>query len=632
MKKLLALFLVALSLFSTLVSCNIVIKPTPESPETDTPTSNNPGASNVPDENYTPKSAVYSDGSTEEDDFINLFSPDVLVEINIDISKEQLALLQADYERYSSFGSKSPIYRMADLYVKMTLPSGTVKEYHIEEVGVRMKGNTSRTDFYNSNDGIYNLVHFKLDFGETFDDEEYYGSSAKVWADKDARKARKNRTFATMEKIDLRWNKEDDATYIREIYSFDTYREMGVLAPHVNLASLDMGGVHLGLYTVNEPVDDIFLEKNLSEELLGGDLYKCGWGVNGGASFMSYCSFGIEDEDSAYFPAYDLKTNKKTSNHEALKNFISEINKSGVTKVKLEELMYVDNFISFAAVSWFLGNPDDLRNNYNNYYVYFTPEGKAMFIPYDYDRTLGISHDWNPSGNGMTKDDPFTKNMMGSGGKQQNQVYLLTVLSGGYYVEEYKARLVEIANSTLFSNARFEDRYNRAKALYNDLAEPSKDLHNDGGHHTYFDINISADPSDPKGNISYYDYISLKIQTLNKSLGLSDNSNNSGSAGSDKVEIGNYYIRADFTNWEVKSGYKMSTTDGVVYTFEVKVDNQNKLKVYDNDGDKWIGTESVDADASCDFTTDKRGNIVLGEGTYIIKYNLDTNTVIIEEK
>ena len=215
-------------------------------------------------------------GNTEEDDFINLFSPDVRIELKLDITPEQLSLLQADYERYSSFGSKSPIYRKANLTVKMTLPNGREKQRFIEEVGVRMKGNTSRTSFYNEHDGIYNLIHLKLDFGETFDDEDYYGDSAKVWADSAARKARKNRTFATLEKIDLRWNKEDDATYIREIYSFDAYREMGVLAPHVNLASLDMGGEHLGVFTINEPIDEIFLEKNLPEELLGGDLYKCG--------------------------------------------------------------------------------------------------------------------------------------------------------------------------------------------------------------------------------------------------------------------------------------------------------------------------------------------------------------------
>ena len=640
MKKALSLLLVLIAIFSALTSCHILPDP-PVDPDNGGTTPTDPSdpsdRTNIPDENYT-STVVFSTGSTQEDDFINLFSADVKVELRLDISDEQLQLIQSDYDKYSSFGSKSPIYRKANLTVKMTLPNGTVKERFIEEVGVRMKGNTSRTAFYNSSEGMYNLIHLKISFGETFDKEEYYGSSAKVWSSSDARKERKNRTFATLEKMDIRWNKEDDATYIREIYSYDVYREMGVLAPHANLASVDMAGNHLGVFTIYEPVDDIFLEKNLPEELLGGDLYKCGWGINGGASFLSYCSIGIEDEDNALFYAYDLKTNKKTSTHEALNNFISAIGKSGLTKDKIEALMDVDNFISFAAVSWFLGNPDDLRNNYNNYYVYFTPEGKALFVPYDYDRTLGISHDWNPSGHGMTKDDPLTKDR-GAGGKQENPVYLKTVVKGGLYVEEYKDRLSEIASSNLFSNARFVDRYEKAKKLYTGLTEPSKDFHNDGGHHTYFDITITADPSDGNGNISYADYMTLKLETLHKLIGSGKNQeedntgNNPGNGNENEVyEVEDYYIRADFTDWNIKEGYKMTTTDGgKTYTFDVKVNSKNKLKVYYKDGERWIGEESVDPECTVEYTTDSHGNIVLTKGEYKITYSAETQLVYIEK-
>ncbi len=645
MKKAISLFLALILMLSTFISCDFFGNdPIPDPPKTDEePGDGNvdevPGEetiadrTNTPDENYTPKGVVFSAGATQEDDFINLFSPDVRVEIKIDISPEQLQLLQSDYEHYSSFGSKSPIYRKANVTFKMTLPNGMVKERFLEEVGVRMKGNTSRTSFYNAQEGIYNLIHLKLDFGETFDDEEYYGESAKVWTDSAARKARKNRTFATLEKIDLRWNKEDDATYIREIYSYDAYREAGVLAPHVNLASLDMGGEHLGLFTVNEPIDDIFLEKNLPENLLGGDLYKCGWGINGSASFLSSSSIGIEDEDNALFYAYDLKTNKKTSQHEALKYFIEEINKKGVTKERVAELMDIENFISFAAISWFLGNPDDLRNNGNNYYVYFTPEGKAIFIPYDYDRSMGISHDWNPTGHGMTKDDPLTKDMA-AGGKQNCAVYLLTVVKGGYYTAEYLDRLSQIASSTIFSNAKFEDRYNRAKKLYTGYTEPSKDFHNDGGHHTYFDITITADPSDGGGNISYSDYMKLKLETLHNALApyMQPSTGNGENGGSEVYEIEDYYIRADFTNWEIKDGYKMKSTDGIVYTFDVNVTNTNRLKVYYLDGEDWLGEESVDPECTVPFETDGHGNIILSRGQYTIVYNAQTKYITIVKR
>jgi hypothetical protein len=306
-----------------------------------------------------------------------------------------------------------------------------------------------------------------------------------------------------------------------------------------------------------------------------------------------------------------------------------EISKEGIA-----ELMDIDNFISFAAVSWFLGNPDDLRNNYNNYYLYFTPEGKAMFIPYDYDRTLGISHDWNPTGHGMTKDDPLTKDM-GAGGKQNNPVYLKTVVKGGQYVEEYKERLSVIASSNLFSNARFNDRYEKAKKLYSDYTEPSKDFHNDGGHHTYFDINITADPSDGGGNISYSDYMTLKLETLHKLIGSGNDKEEEGGStegGDESYEVEDYYIRADFTDWAIKDGYKMSSADGgKTYTFEFTVKNENRFKVYYIDGEDWLGEESMDPECTVEYDTDGHGNIVLKKGTYKVTYSAETRLIYIEQ-
>jgi hypothetical protein len=137
---------------------------------------------------------------------------------------------------------------MADLYITITKPNGEEMHFTYEQVGVRMKGNTSRTNFWDSSSGMYNLVHFKISFQETFEDEAYYGSDALVWNDSDARKERKNRTFATLEKIDMRWNKNDDYTYIREHYAYEIYREFGVLAPHTSLASVDIASDHAGVW------------------------------------------------------------------------------------------------------------------------------------------------------------------------------------------------------------------------------------------------------------------------------------------------------------------------------------------------------------------------------------------------
>jgi hypothetical protein len=56
----------------------------------------------------------------------------------------------------------------------------------------------------------------------------------------------------------------------------------------------------------------------------------------------------------------------------------------------LDATLDIPEFLKFEAVSYLLGNFDDQRNNYNNYYVYFRPaDGKAVYIPYDWDYSLG---------------------------------------------------------------------------------------------------------------------------------------------------------------------------------------------------------------------------------------------------
>lgn len=443
---------------------------------------------------------------TQEQIYKQLFDINNKVEINIDMSKSELQKLQNDYEKYSLMGSKSPIYRMAN--VTITITTSTSKyAYYIEQVGIRMKGNTSRVDFYNSSDGIYSLIHFKLDFQETFEDKGYYGSSAIDWSGKDAaKKARKNRTFATLEKLDMKWNRNYDNTYIREYYSYEMFRANGVLAPHTNLSSTDLSNVHLGVYMIYEPIDKVFIEKYVDAADQGGDLYKCGWTYSP-ADFTKGVSIGIENEDNCEFYNYDLKTNKKTSTHTELMNLLNVLNSGSMTKAKYESVVDVDNFLKFAAVSYFTGNPDDLRNNYNNYYVYFMKStGKAVFIPYDLDRCMGVTCGWNPTGNGMTNVSPFSEYAQGLGGNQQNPVYKYSVIRNAYYVNEFSSELLSVGNSKWLKQSNFEKIYNIAKNNYENDVKPSKDFYDVEESRFYFSLTETASVSSSDSNISFADF------------------------------------------------------------------------------------------------------------------------------
>ena len=581
---------------------------TPEEPE-------NPETPEVPDIPSDPVNGVYVVGVdtlpySDEEIYQQIFDANTKLEIDLDMSDKELQKLQEDYERYRNMNSKSPIYRMGTLTLKITTVQGTVS-YVIPEVGARMKGNTSRTSFYNEEEGIYKYIHFKFDFQETFDDEEYYGSDSKVWESEDARDARKDRTFATLEKLEMRWNKLYDSTYLRESYAYEIYRSEGVLAPQCNIGVLNWSGARMGIYTVEEPVDKIFIERNVPEEDQGGDLYKLGW-TNEGATFTNTNSIGAEDEDKAKFYVYDIKTNKKKTDHSNLINMINTLNSGNVTKSSFASVVDVDNFLRFAAVSYFMGNPDDLRNNYNNCYVYFLKSsGKAVFIPYDYDRCLGINREWNPNGNSMTRDDPF------GNGNQQSPLYRYSVDKGGYYTQEYTQVLLEVAENELLKPESFEARFNIAKSLYADQVTPERNLKNAEGRDFSFDVSRSGSASGGD-NMSFRDYINAKMSAFRSYMGIS----------APQPSSDDCYILGDFNNWSVASDYAMKK-EGDLLTYTLQIWNSGKFKVYDSQDGSWMGSECITEETSVSYDTDKRTNIILSSGRYQITYDPQTRQIAI---
>ena len=594
----------------------------------------NSGGSFIPD---TPEEEIPEDLKI----FNALFDPKSHISIKLDISDSELKKIQQDYDNYASRGSKSPIYRMADMIVTITESDGEENTYTIPQVGVRMKGNTSRTSFYNDHEGMYNLVHFKISFQETFDEVEYYGSDALSWNEAE-REERKDRTFATLEKVDIRWNRNDDTTYIRENYSYDLYREFGVLAPHTNLFSLDIGDDHAGVWVIYEPIDKIFLEKNLPEEALGGDLYKLGW-TNEGATFTSFSSYGVEDEDKGQFFVYDLKTNKKKSTHQSLKNLINSINSSTISKEKFASLVDIENFMNYCAVSYMIGNPDDLRNNYNNSYIYFRADtGKMIVIPYDMDRGLGVNV-WNPYGHGMTKDNPFTKQNVC--GDQRSPLFLKTICEGGMFVNEFIEALKKVDASEMLTNARFAESFNIAKELYEGDTKTSKTYHNAEGCRFAFDINRTCSAGD-SSNMSFADYLSAKRSTLYKAIGDLGNNDNSGSGGGsgggetvDPITNAKPYIMGDMNGWQVNSNYAMKSNGDGTFTFTVNSSHVSsnygkiKLKIFDDANGVWYGGEIIDVNCTVPYD-DNNGNrnIYLAPGTYVLTFDANTVTLYIERQ
>ena len=135
----------------------------------------------------------------------------------------------------------------------------------------------------------------------------------------------------------------------------------------------------------------------------------------------------------------------------------------------------MDYYASFMAASYFAGDPDDIRNNYNNHYLYFRKDnGKAIFIVYDNDRTLGITYGLNK--NCATR-NPYSS-YAATQSNQENPLIRQTVTHDTtselmYIRNKYTEALRKLSQTEMLtSDADFNKMYNTAKSNYESIITP----------------------------------------------------------------------------------------------------------------------------------------------------------------
>ncbi|MBE0701256.1 MAG: CotH kinase family protein [Acholeplasmataceae bacterium] len=334
----------------------------------------------------------FDDNLNTQESFDRLFDDSTKKELVINITQSEWNRLDQsmiDYAKTYQGDLRNDIYVKADLIY--TDGHGVVK---VDYVGLRTRGNLSRTRIQD-NQGRLNMSHFKISFREIF---------GTVIGEHEA--LIKNRTVFELEEIDLKYNRNQDTTYLNEKFSMDLFNQFDVFAQKTTLINLyvniDDQETFYGLYTAFEPIDKKFIEKRLDASQTHGDLYKVLWQQYGPAALTNdypSLAIGIRDIENNYRPSYDLKTNKKISDHSALKSLIVEINRlEGQAFVTfIESHFEIEMFLRLLAIGVLLGNPDDYRAMCNNYYLYHNPQtDKWMMIPYDYDHGLGQGWDGAP--------------------------------------------------------------------------------------------------------------------------------------------------------------------------------------------------------------------------------------------
>ena len=437
---------------------------------------------------------------TTKDDvqFDDLFNLGNKVDVKVYVSDSELNLLANDHKT----GYKNQTYHRADKVVISLKNYDNTFTWEYENVGLRQKGNTSRQDIFNSSGGL-NLNHFKLSFDETFDDPELYSQS---YINQYGNEAYGDREFLnSLSGLDFKWNKNYDQTHIKEIYSSYLYQANGIISQHIGLSNftivqVDKGNkeTSMGLCMLYEPASKSLIKRSLQnenktylnmgtwkEEKKGtfgvpdenyGDYYECGYGVGSGNSSrgsdmsldsISGSKIGVGNNSGSYIPAYERKTNKDAVyNDDLLRKFIATINNGAYEEI--ENVIDIDEFAKQEAITYYIGNPDGLRYNYNNYCVYIRrTDGKLIVIPIDNDRCFGITKDWNVR-NALKDEAVFSLN--DSNGAQRNNLLLKTILSedNNRAKEVYKNMCLALRNSSWGKSSTFTSLFNIAKATYNE--------------------------------------------------------------------------------------------------------------------------------------------------------------------
>ena len=361
-------------------------------------------------------------------------------------------------------GNKKTVYVKSDFKYEKN-----GKTYEMNDIGVRNRGNSSyRAPVDDS--GNLQQAHFKLKFDNFIDDDAHH-----------AKKALKG--------INLKFML-NDMSYVQEVYSYDLFKRFGVwTAPRCSYAKLyikigDKEATYFGIYKAIEPVSKQFIKARIDTAKFSndaGNLWKCLYQSGGPANLKNEnLSNKIGVDTDSYTPVYSLKTNEENLNQEReqLITFIKDLNSKTDSDFEtwIENAFDVDLFLKTLAVSVSCGMWDDYWRNSNNYYLYFNKNGKAFFIPYDYDNSLGATND--------IMQDPAEKNPLEWGKDNPKGAPLVTkILAISKYKEKYKEYLQKLIDS---SNGYFD--VNSSKKRINDWYDLIREFSSpDHNVSTYFE-------------------------------------------------------------------------------------------------------------------------------------------------
>lgn len=232
---------------------------------------------------------------------------------------------------------------------------------HLDNVGIRTKGNLSLRSVVNSDSDRYS---FKLSF------DEYLS----------------NQTLLGIGKINLN-NNYSDATYMREFLTYELAEQMGLPTPQFSYVNVYVNGEPWGFYLAVEQVGDAYLERHFGNAY--GALYKAefgggaGPGGNRGGGASGGGDLVWKDDDPASYTALVQKS--KSSSGDMLIRMLDELNNGN----EYESVLDVEGALKYIALNAVTANMDSyIGSNQQNYYLY-EDDGIFSVLPWDYNMAFG---------------------------------------------------------------------------------------------------------------------------------------------------------------------------------------------------------------------------------------------------
>src|SRR6056297_140359 len=328
-----------------------------------------------------------------------VFPKDEVVEIRLYIDEQQ-------YD-YMVENASSELYVPADIvYNGIT----------IENIGIRPKGNSSLREAISAGKEQFS---FKIKF-DKYLSQNLYGITA----------------------IGLN-NCFSDASYIREIMSYEIIEEMGLPTPGTTFCNVYINDELAGLYLSVQQIDEVFTAAWFNDG--DGDLYKPeGTGAN-----LVY----IDDAYSSY-SGLGERTNVDDEGEAAVVEMIKTLN-SGEN---LEDVLYVDLVLKYHALNTAMLSLDSYMGGmFHNYYLYGEND-KYMIIPWDNNMFFGGF----PSGIDQQLEDATQFYIdEPTSGAMANYPLIDKLLSNEVYLQQYHEYLTELITGPL----EIETFTTRAKEL-----------------------------------------------------------------------------------------------------------------------------------------------------------------------